>query len=292
MAVVVAAVVFGVARLTAPTRHSSVVITNRPPKVQTAPTTAPASPRTTTAAGQSSPPPCMTSQLSITAQPASGGSNHSSVLIAFRNGGAPCRISGYPGVAGLDGSGKEAMQAQRTPTGPLGGLGPVATSPPIVDLRAGDTASAILEGSNAPTDPTIRTSIPCPTYAGVLVTPPGETHAAHLSLGFSMCSAEIHPIVPGPGGGQPVQCSDVVFRTQSSDFASNIIATATSCAVARSVVAAGPDTTSPGFGKSYTAKGFTCTATGETQPPGGGMASWGYECTGSHGALVAFDRYA
>ena len=265
---------------------SSQLITNRPPE-RAVPTSS-ASPGTKAATGPSAGTRCTTRQLAVTAEQASGGANHGSVLISFRNKGAACRIGGYPGVAAIGRAGKEITNARRTRSGALGGLGPGAISPPIVDLSTGETASAILEGFNGPTDPTVSQ---CPTYVGLMVTPPDETRSVHLSLGFSMCSLEIHPVVPGPGGGQPVSCGNYAFRPQSSDMAANITASATTCAVARSVAAAGPDIGSANFGKSYTARRFRCTATRESQPPRGGMSSWAYECNDPYGAVVSFDRH-
>ena len=131
----------------------------------------------------------------------------------------------------------------------------------------------------------------CPSYAGLLVTPPGETHASRLALAFSLCSPEIHPVVPGEGGGGPVSCPDVAFRPQSSDLATDVAVSATTCDVARAVVLGGPDLSSPGFGKDYTTRGFTCVAGPETQPPGGGMSTWSYDCRDAYGATVAFARH-
>ncbi|MBV8984390.1 MAG: hypothetical protein JO248_08125 [Acidimicrobiia bacterium] len=87
-------------------------------------------------------------------------------------------------------------------------------------------------------------------------------------------------------------CPDYAFRPQNSDLANDVMESGTTCEVARSIVAAGPDTTNPNFGKNYAAAGFTCTAGSEFQPPGGGMATWPYNCTDKHGATVTFDRHA
>jgi hypothetical protein len=163
------------------------------------------------------------------------------------------------------------------------------SKPPTVDLATGATASAILEGFNAPVD---QTTASCPAYTGLLVTPPEETHTARVALAFSLCSVEIHPVVPGDGGGGPVSCPDVAFRPQSSDLATDVAASATTCDVARSVVLGGPDVDNAGFGKDYTTGGFACVAGPETQPPGGGMSTWTYRCTDAHGATVTFARHA
>ncbi|MBV8235647.1 MAG: DUF4232 domain-containing protein [Acidimicrobiia bacterium] len=256
------------------------------------PTTAPSPSATaatpSTARTRSSADPCLTRQLAVSAAQGSGAGGHGNVVIAFRNTGPSCRIVGYPGVAALDARGSQLAQARRTATGFFGGLQGSPITPPIVQLVTGGAASAIVEGLNAaPPD-----GGPCPSYAGLLVTPPAQTESTRLSVAFSMCDLQIHPVVSGSDGGTGTGCADYGFRPQSSDTATNVTAYATTCAVARSVVAGGPDTSTPNFGKNYTADGFTCAAAPEPQPPGGGMAGWAYACNDSHGAEVTFDRHA
>jgi hypothetical protein len=126
--------------------------------------------------------------------PATG---HYSQILLFKNTSTgPCEISGYPGVAGLNSSGQQAIQAVRTLNGFLGGV-PNGASPPAVILTPGQSASAIVEGTSTP----IGTETSCPTYTSVLVTPPNSRQSVTLAIGLSGCSAiQVHPVVPGTSG--------------------------------------------------------------------------------------------
>jgi len=37
--------------------------------------------------------------------------------------------------------------------------------------------------------------------AALVVTPPGETHSVRLAVQMYGCELEVHPVVPGPSGG-------------------------------------------------------------------------------------------
>lgn len=84
--------------------------------------------------------------------------------------------------------------AKRTPGGYLGGLAQDASASKV-ELRAGQTASALFEGING-----AIAGRPCPPYAAILVTPPNETHSVRIPSNYSLCYPEIHPIVPGTTG--------------------------------------------------------------------------------------------
>src|SRR2546423_3755849 len=105
------------------------------------------------------------------------GSGHRSVVLVFTNAGnEPCRLTGYPGVAGLDAGGRQLAQARRTPGGYLGGLAsgkPV----PVVTLAPGDAASALVEalafnasGGSA-----------CTAFGGLLVTVTVDTASTQVT---------------------------------------------------------------------------------------------------------------
>jgi hypothetical protein len=117
-----------------------------------------------------------------------------------------CTLSGYPGVAGLDAQGNQAVQAVRTLAGYLGGLKPGDTTPPLVSLAPGQTASATVEGTDNP----IGSATSCPYYPILLVTPPNLTDSVRVTVsdlgrvtsGLPGCSPiEVHPVVPGNSGG-------------------------------------------------------------------------------------------
>lgn len=143
---------------------------------------------------------CASADLTIITSGLGAALGHASVAVLFKNiGQRPCRLTGYPGVAGLDESGRQAVQAERSLAGYIGGWrsgGPL----PVVDLAPGDTASALLEGTNIP-EGAPRS---CPSYPAILVTPPDDTRSTFLSASIPGCSAlQIHPIVPGPSGTAP-----------------------------------------------------------------------------------------
>jgi len=104
---------------------------------------------------------------------------------------------GYPGVAALTTQGVQAQQAQRELNGYLGGL-ENSTTLPLVVLASGQTASALVEGTDNP----VNGASSCPSYPALLVTPPGFTVSTKVSVGgFPGCSnLEVHPVVPGTSG--------------------------------------------------------------------------------------------
>ena len=149
-------------------------------------------------AGPATPPECTVPQLTIELAAGTAGSGHRSTVLVFRNtGSATCRMHGYPGVAGLDARGTQVEQARRTRSGYLGGLASGASAP-AVDLASGQTASALVESVAYGPD-----GNGCTAYAGLLVTPPDETHSVRLGWTGDGCSGlEIHPVVPGRTGQQ------------------------------------------------------------------------------------------
>lgn len=124
------------------------------------------------------------------------GLGHVGAPVLFRNtGNAACHLQGYPGVAALDDSGRQAAQAERTPQGYLGGL-PFGTSPPVVELASGETASALVEADNIPTPPATS----CVSYPSLWVTPPDDTRSVKVALSLPGCSLQVHPVVAGDTG--------------------------------------------------------------------------------------------
>jgi hypothetical protein len=140
---------------------------------------------------------CVLKQLAVTITGGDAGSTHRSRVVLFRNtGSAGCFLQGYPGVAALDAKGKQVDQAERTTAGYLGGLR--SGKPPRVSLAPGTTASAMVEATAA-----TSSGDSCTAYAGLLVTPPDETHSAKLTWGSDGCAnLEIHPVVPGSTGSK------------------------------------------------------------------------------------------
>jgi hypothetical protein len=112
----------------------------------------------------------------------------------FRNvSGAGCTLEGYPGVAGLDQQGHQAVQATRSANGYLGGTYGVRT----IMIAPGAAASSMVEGTDVPSG----TASACVTYPSLLVTAPSHTdsHVVHVSV--PGCSGlQVHPVVVGTSG--------------------------------------------------------------------------------------------
>ncbi len=99
-------------------------------------------------------------------------------------------MQGFPGVAGLDASGKQVQQAAR-----LGGPGATLT------LAAGQAVSATVFAANVPTSSDPDQS--CGAFAGGLaVTPPNTTTTVSLTDQadhLSDCGLKITPVALGNG---------------------------------------------------------------------------------------------
>lgn len=166
--------------------------TSGPPTVQPTHTTPPSD--------QALPPPaetdCPLSQLQVSDRAGGSGSTHRSVILVFRNTSSTrCHLTGYPGVAALNSHDAQIAQAARTLSGYMGG----ATSSGSVTLAAGDSVSATVEALAIDA----ATGNSCTPYAGILVTPPNETHSIKLVWPSDGCSAlQIHPVVPGTTGSR------------------------------------------------------------------------------------------
>jgi hypothetical protein len=140
---------------------------------------------------------CRRPVVAVSAGAQNAGSGHRSVVLLFTNTGSEaCRLTGYPGVAGLDAAGTQVAQAQRARSGYAGGL-VSGGSAPIVTLAPGQAASALVEALafNA-TD-----GSHCTAFAGLLVTVPDDTASTRVPWGNDGCSAlQVHPVVPGTTG--------------------------------------------------------------------------------------------
>jgi Protein of unknown function (DUF4232) len=140
---------------------------------------------------------CSFAQLRITAGEAGAGLGHSGFPLIFRNvGSTDCTIAGYPGVAGIDNYGRQVTQAERTSAGYLGGLPPGAAIP-VVTLKPGDQASALIEGTDNPQGGATS----CQQLVGILVTAPDTTQYVQMAQAPGDCSGlQIHPVVAGTTG--------------------------------------------------------------------------------------------
>jgi hypothetical protein len=150
--------------------------------------------------------PCRNGQLAVTPSPGGAAAGNVSQVIQFVNlSRSTCNLTGYPGVAALDGAGAQVAQAGRELSGMLGGLESGAQAPPTVTLAPGAMASATVEGTDNP----IGAATSCIYYPWFLVTPPSLTQSVRVVVdlsgsqtpGFPGCSAiRVDPVVPGGTG--------------------------------------------------------------------------------------------
>jgi hypothetical protein len=145
-------------------------------------TSAPAS---TTTTGQTR---CTSKNLTVTAGQSGGAAGHVITPVVFTNTGvAPCTIFGYPGAAAIDGSGSQVAQATRTPS----------PGPSRLTVAPGASASALVTNTSVPSGS--QTS--CPTWAGLLVTPPNDTQATKISISVPGCDGfTVSAVVAGSTG--------------------------------------------------------------------------------------------
>lgn len=149
---------------------------------------------------------CENGQIAVTVHAAGAAAGSSGQVIGFVNvSKVACTLTGYPGVAGLDAQGRQVIQAQRQLMGMLGGCANFATTPPTVTLRPGQSASAMVEGTDNP----VGTATSCTYYPSLLVTTPNltrpikvtETLSGSSVPGFPGCSGiRVDPVVPGVTG--------------------------------------------------------------------------------------------
>ena len=147
----------------------------------------------------STPSDCTTAQLHVSAGKVGAATGHSGFPLLFSNKTSQeCRLSGYPGVALLYENGRPVIQAQREPSGFIGGLPSYSGGPlPAIGLASGETASALVEGDDVPPSGVA----PCGQFTAVLVTPPNATQSVRVDVGVPGCSdLQVHPVVLGSTG--------------------------------------------------------------------------------------------
>jgi hypothetical protein len=146
-----------------------------------------------TGPGPTSPPGtarhCATAELAISPGRQEGAAGSLYQAVVFRNTGrrGTCRMQGYPGVAGLDASGRPVATARHTGGQPG----------PAVVLATGQSASVVVIASTVP-----GAGATCPPdYAGLRVTPPRQVAAVRLTVSLPACGGlRVGPIVPGVTG--------------------------------------------------------------------------------------------
>lgn len=136
---------------------------------------------------------CVLSGLSVKTGPAlspAGVGFVADPITLTNTGSAACSVIGWPGVAGLDGSGTQVFQAARA-----GSQGSAIT------LAPGKSASAVLYAVTSLGGPGHSGAPSCAQVPHLLVTPPNETHSREIGFGSPMCVApELTALLPGTGG--------------------------------------------------------------------------------------------
>lgn len=138
--------------------------------------------------------------------PGGGAAGHIGVVLLFENvSSTTCTLSGYPGVDGLDASGRDLASASRTPNGMIGFCS--CTQPPTLTLGPGVIVSAVAEGDAAGASGGAgggsgggAGGSSCDAFAGLLVTPPNTSTSTKVNLAPHSCDFTVHPVVPGMDG--------------------------------------------------------------------------------------------
>ena len=149
---------------------------------------------------------CQNGQVSVISLSGDSGAGNALEVFGFVNSSkASCTLTGYPRVVALNASGQVASTAKQALSWNAGGVQNGSTTPPMVSLAPGQTASATVQGLNIPTG--AATSCP-PVYRQFLVTPPATSQSVRLTAGAGPNLGEfparsglvVTPIVPGTSG--------------------------------------------------------------------------------------------
>ena len=117
-----------------------------------------------------------------------GMSHDDSVVMVTNISSASCETGGYPGVAALDSSGTQIMQAARA-----------TDTSKTITLAPGAVASAMVSANSASCDKPV-------TVAGLLVTAPNDRTPVRLGTPGTFClaSLQIGTLKPGNAAGLPL----------------------------------------------------------------------------------------
>ena len=135
-----------------------------------------------TTAPPGSPPPasvgtCVTSQLSISLTDTGALAGQAGGYLKFTNDGStPCRMSGWPAVTGLTATGRATLLRRMQST--MFGAWHYVAPPPVVTLRPGDSAYAVVAADDKPAGN--AASCPAP-YVRLRVSPPGDSGQVTIS---------------------------------------------------------------------------------------------------------------
>ncbi|BBX63848.1 hypothetical protein MSAS_30220 [Mycobacterium saskatchewanense] len=138
------------------------------------------------------PTPCWSDRIAVNASPIQAAVGHRAVTLYFSlaSGVEPCTLTGYPGVD--TGDGGPLLHGEPTPRGYMGGLPVGVEVPPTVTLSLSTQAQAVVEGVAIDRDGNL-----CPTYTGLLVTPPDAGQVFSVAAPIDACSLQVHPVTAG-----------------------------------------------------------------------------------------------
>jgi len=144
------------------------------PATNTSPATSTTSPSSASAAD---PGACVTSQLKISLTNTGALAGQAGGYLKFTNkGGTPCRMTGWPAVTGLTASG-QATRLRHLQLSMFGAWH-YSAPPPVVALKPGDSAYAIVAADDKPAGSSNRCPAP---YARLRVSPPGNSGNVTIS---------------------------------------------------------------------------------------------------------------
>ncbi|MBR7837066.1 DUF4232 domain-containing protein [Actinospica durhamensis] len=136
---------------------------------------------------------CLTADIRLTVgggSPAGAAGSYTVPIILENTGTDACTVHGWPGVAALNSGGTQVYQAMR--------VGPETAQ---ITLQPGGTAAAVLYAVTTFWPPSSGNPT-CSQVPNLLVTPPNETHSAHLQINTSMCVAPaLSALSPGSTAG-------------------------------------------------------------------------------------------
>jgi Protein of unknown function (DUF4232) len=120
---------------------------------------------------------CVTSELKISLTATGALAGQAGGYLKFTNdSGTPCRMSGWPAVIGLTAAGQATRLEHRQSS--MFGAWHYTAPPPVVTLRPGNSAYAIVAADDKPAGATGHCPAP---YTRLKVSPPGDSESVTIS---------------------------------------------------------------------------------------------------------------
>lgn len=144
--------------------------------------------------------PLCTNDIRVIPGGLQGAAGHLALVLIFNNVSrtTTCKIIGYPGVDLVNSSGATVAHLSRTLRGMAGGEPAGVTAPQGIVLAPGQSASALAEASDVPQGGITN----CGSYSLLVTVPNQYVSVPGGTAMLPRCEAEIHPVVPGTGGGK------------------------------------------------------------------------------------------